>query len=316
MKKSLLFSAALFSAAMANAETESAFIDAEALLGADAKETAVAVAAGKELCKSASVTMKAAWDDTYKIVAMCGDGDAEAAKSVTIDGVKYDAVTGIQGQTNPKENNLTSGGQQTGAVFQFDVTADGTLYVFSKISYNKQYYVWEGDVANNKGMMVAYTLKANTASDGTEVSYTLPADENGYYAGMGYNEEGVAALTEDGKLAKSNPAYDNGTAINFCVTFTKNDVVSQGIINESSWNGNALGYIAFPVYKEAGTYYVNACGSKVTCDGFVFIPGDPTAIASVNAAPANAQIFNMLGQKVGANAKGLLIIDGKKVIRK
>ena len=63
MKKSLLLLAAMGMGAAANAQTESAFMDPYALLGEGAKDEAVSVAAGTTLCASASVTMKAAWDD-------------------------------------------------------------------------------------------------------------------------------------------------------------------------------------------------------------------------------------------------------------
>ena len=302
----------------ANAQTESAFLDAEALLGSEATETAVSVAAGKLLCESSSVKMEAAWDDTYKIVGMWGESDA--VKALSIDGVTYDCPSGIQGQTNPSTNSLLTGGQNAGAVFKFEVAADGYLYVFSKLSYNKNYYVWEGDVANGKGLAVAYNMTAYTVSDGTKTGYTLPADELGYYSAMGYDDQGNANFS-------SNTSYDDGTKYLSPVGYSKNDVDYPGIITDGSWTtGNALGVICFPVYKSAGSYFVNACGSKVTCDGFVFIPGatsiaaidkaDATSIASVANASKSSVVYNLLGQRVAADTKGLVIINGKKVIRK
>ena len=127
MKKIFTF-AAMFACVAASAQTESAFVDATALLGEGASETAVQVNAETELCKSENVTMKAAWSDTYKIVSLTGESDA--ANKVVIDGVTYDMPTGIQGQNNPKPADLVSGGQNSGAVFKFDVKADGTLCIW------------------------------------------------------------------------------------------------------------------------------------------------------------------------------------------
>ncbi|MBR0038252.1 MAG: hypothetical protein IJP70_11535 [Bacteroidales bacterium] len=310
MKKLLLLSAACVVMA-ANAQTESAFMDPVATLGEGAKDAAVAVTAGTVFCQSANIKMEAAWDDTYKIVALAGENDP--VKALTIDGVTYTATTGVQGQTNPKENSLLTGGQNSGAVFKFEVAADGYLYVFGKFTFNKNYYVWEGDVANGAGMAVAYTMTAYTVADGSKVGYSLPADELGYYAAMGYNDEGVANFT-------SNPTYDNGTQYLFAGQ-------KDGVGIDATWtSGNALGVISFPVYKEAGQYFVNACGSKVTCDGFVFIPG-ATAAATIGAGEAalneiaadnaNGKVaYNILGQRVAANTRGLVIVNGKKVINK
>ena len=259
--------------------------------------------------------MKAAWNDTYKIVSLTAETDA--ANKVIIDGVTYDMPTGIQGQTNPKPADLKNGGQNSGAVFKFDVKADGVLYVFGKLTGNKSYYVWEGDVANAQGLPVAYTMKAQPVGGGDPVGYTLKGDVDGYYViGNG---------------------YDNGTAMataSWCVDVYKGLTWGADINPTNTWGstwtaGNALGVIAFPVYQEAATYFVNACGSKITCNGFAFVPG-ATSIGNISFAGAgtgingitvdgadnaNAPVFNLAGQRVSKDAKGILIQNGKKFIK-
>ena len=316
MKKLFTFAAMVAITMSASAQTESAFLDAEALLGADAEKTPAAVNAETVFCSTSNVTMKAAWGDTYKIVSLTAESDP--ANKVIIDGVTYDMPTGIQGQNNPKPSDLVSGGQNTGAVFKFDVNADGVLYVFGKLSGNKSYYVWEGDVANAQGLPVAYTMKAQPVGGGDPVGYTLKGDADGYYViGNG---------------------YDNGTAMataSLCVDVYNNKPWGAEVADPTkAWGtiwtaGNALGVIAFPVYKDAATYFVNACGSKITCNGFVFIPG-ATSIGNISFAGAgtgingitvdgadnpNAPAFNLAGQRVSKDAKGILIQNGKKFIK-
>ncbi|MDD7691231.1 MAG: hypothetical protein PT953_00840 [Prevotella sp.] len=315
MKKLFTFAAMVAITMSASAQTESAFLDAEALLGADAANTAVSVNAETVFCSTSNVTMKAAWNDTYKIVSLTAETDA--ANKVIIDGVTYDMPTGIQGQTNPKPSDLVSGGQNSGAVFKFDVKTDGVLYVFGKLTGNKSYYVWEGDVANAQGMPVAYTMQAQPVGGGDPVGYTLKGDVDGYYViGNG---------------------YDNGTAMataSWCVDVYKGLTWGADINPTKTWGstwtaGNALGVIAFPVYKDAATYFVNACGSKITCNGFVFIPG-ATSIGNISFAGAgtgingitvdgadnaNAPVYNLAGQRVSKDAKGILIQNGKKFIK-
>ena len=318
MKKLFTFAAMVAITMSASAQTESAFLNAEALLGAGAATTPASVEAETVFCSTSNVTMKAAWGDTYKIVSLTAETDA--ANKVIIDGVTYDMPKGIQGQTNPKPSDLVSGGQNSGAVFKFDVNADGVLYVFGKLTGNKSYYVWEGDVANGQGLPVAYTMKAQPVTGGDPVGYTLKGDVDGYYViGNG---------------------YDNGTAMataSLCVDVYNNKPWGAEVTDPTkSWGtiwikdaGNALGVIAFPVYKDAATYFVNACGSKITCNGFVFVPGATTignisfagagtginGITDDGADNANAPVYNLAGQRVSKDTKGILIQNGKKFIK-
>lgn len=250
MKKIFTLVAMATMALAANAQTESAFIDTENEFTAT---DATAISGGTQLCESKSIVMSQAWDDTYKKVAMSGESDL--VNAVVINGVEYAMPAGIQCQVNPSPNNLTAGGQTAGAVFKFDVKQDGVLYVFGKMTYNKNYYVWEGDVANGAGMPVAYTFAAGMVADGqgdATVTYTLPGDELNYYSiGDGY-DDGAKYLS----AAQCVEKYAGGN-YEVLTHWTK---------------GNALGVIAFPVYAEAEEYYVNACGSKITSNGFVFIP--------------------------------------------
>ena len=315
MKKLFTFAAMVAITMSASAQTESAFVDAEVLLGAGAATTPAGVEAETVFCSTSNVTMKAAWTDTYKIVSLTAETDP--ANKVIIDGVTYDMPTGIQGQANPKPADLVSGGQNTGAVFKFDVNANGVLYVFGKLTGNKSYYVWEGDVANGQGLPVAYTMKAQPVGGGDPVGYTLPGNDLGYYViGNG---------------------YDNGTAMataSWCVDVYKGLTWGADINPTKTWGstwtaGNALGVIAFPVYKDAATYFVNACGSKITCNGYAFVPG-ATSIGNISFAGAstgingitvdgadnaNAPVYNLAGQRVSKDAKGILIQNGKKFIK-
>ena len=302
MKKIFTLVALATFAFAANAQTESAFVNAEELLGAEAAETAAPVEAGKVFTSSASVDMKAAFDDTYKIVSLWGEADA--VNKVSIDGVEYEMPMGIQGQVNPKENSLKNGGQQSGAVFQFDVKEDGFLYVFGKFACNKNYYVWEGDVRNMEGMPVAYTMTAAQANDGKVVGYTLPGDADGYYTiGGGYDDTSkyleADRCTEIFNVEGTTP--DNVPASKSCTV----------------WNnsGNALGVIAFPVYKEAKEYYVNACGSKVTVNGFVFVKG-AAQIGNVTFAKGESTGINNVAAVSAKKAAKKAIVDGRLVIEK
>ncbi len=271
-----------------------------------------AVPGGTVLATTANVTMMLGFDDDWGRGGITADGDA--VNTVTIDGTAYTMPSGgAVGNTNPKPSDLVSGGQ-SGAVFKFEVKADGWLYVFGKITCNKSYYVWEGDVPNAQGLPVAYTLKGVTKGDGaTEVSYTLTGDADGYYViGNGY-DTGTA-------LYSAGCCYDVATG-------TPNEKLGSGDAGVAWSGGDLLGVIAFPVYADAETYYVNACGSKMSSTGYVFIPGAKECAAisfskeegeaaiesvAVDADDENAPVYNINGQEVSKDTKGLLIQKGKK----
>lgn len=88
--------------------------------------------------------------------------------------------------------------------------------------------------------------------------------------------------------------------------------------------------IAFQVEK-GKSYLLYGGGSKITCSGFVFIPGD-TELATVKAEKAevelaiknvtideldaNEPIYNILGNRVSKGYKGICIQGGRKFIVK
>ena len=67
-----------------------------------------------------------------------------------------------------------------------------------------------------------------------------------------------------------------------------------------------------------GTYYVLAAGTKLGFYGFKFTAGSTSGISNINASEAanEGATFNLMGQKVASNAKGLVIKNGKKFINK
>ena len=86
--------------------------------------------------------------------------------------------------------------------------------------------------------------------------------------------------------------------------------------NENIIAAKSNGIVTFNV-AEGGTYYVFAAGTKLGFYGFKFTAGT-TGISNINASEAanEGATFNLLGQKVASNAKGLVIKNGKKFINK
>ena len=64
------------------------------------------------------------------------------------------------------------------------------------------------------------------------------------------------------------------------------------------------------------TYYVFCNGSKLGFFGYVFTPGGSDGISTVKATQAeNGAIYNLAGQKVAEGYKGVVIQNGRKVVK-
>ena len=93
--------------------------------------------------------------------------------------------------------------------------------------------------------------------------------------------------------------------------FTQNEK-GENIIEKKS-NGTVTFSVA-----EGGTYYVFAAGSKMGFYGFKYVTGTSTGISDIQAPKSSKDgaTFNLLGQKVANDAKGIVIKNGKKFINK
>lgn len=304
MMKSLLTLFAVASvSSLAFAQQQSAFVDAAAFVGARA--------AGDTVCKSDDVTMSVAFEDTYKKTSFTSEGDVK--NQVVIDGQKYMLGDGVTGNTNPKEADLKQAAKK-GAIFQFDVSADGYLYVITKVNSGKIIYLADGgaDIVR-----YAYTASLFDLATGDNFAYTLPSLED---------KPGVFSTYDEVKklLTAADTNY---------VDKTKFRTVAQCYAagGKTMPDGiNVSGVFAFPV-KAGGVYLLYGGGTKITCSGFVFIPG-ATELATVGAdyvevetaiknvtideLDANEPIYNILGNRVSKGYKGICIQGGRKFIVK
>ena len=316
MKKQLLFGALLMGAVCANAQIEKIVVDGSAAgLGTEA----AAITAGTVLGSSDNVTVKAAYDDSYKLVSCAYKG----FNNVIVNGESFGFGDGVQGSTNPAGQKLvdaeTSTPPTSGAVLQLEVKKDGYIVVVSKLSSNKEYYVWEGDAT--WAAPVAYSLymdwSAAANAEHPTITYSWPAEPE-----YGYLDFAAADLDKYVDMTTGKALWP--------------EKVEMGVDFEKLGK-NGVGVIVFPVSAEAGSYLVQAAGSKISVPGVIFSEnpitdlkitgnnpetgealsitfiGEGTGINGVQAVESvDARTYNLGGR---AAKSGLLIQKGKKYIK-
>lgn len=115
-----------------------------------------------------------------------------------------------------------------------------------------------------------------------------------------------AVFAEVAPASYNLPAAKDGTS----QKFTQNEK-GENIVTAKSNGTVTINAVA------GGTYYVLAAGTKLGFYGFKFTAGT-SGISNINASEAanEGATFNLMGQKVASNAKGLVIKNGKKFINK
>lgn len=202
------------------------------------------------------------------------------------------------------------------------------------------------DNPNQGQVLITVTYKVpefitinQTAGYGTmyyEKELKVPADTKAYTASLNGNTLTLNELTDGIIPAKTAVLVSgNGGLFEFSTTgatFTgKNDLKGTATdIATSSVEGGTvctLGYIDGQTgfYKYTGetlnankAYLVVPEAAMASAKGINIVVGNPTGVAEVKTAEnvADAPIYNIAGQKVTKNAKGIVIINGKAYINK
>lgn len=306
MKKSLLLMTFAAFVCSANAQVIVGLATTEQLQAAGLSDSKKYISGGTVIVNNKAGEFGLAYDDDWGYANMYKNYNTVKVN----DSDEIVLENGAVGSTNPGFTGYNDGVMYDGAVFELTAKKAGWMTLFTKINPNKEYVVFENTSAG-----VAYTLGV---SDGTyKIYYTLP----------GYTEGEDAGLVDLNASDADKYYYSKSSDMR-----PRKPFEAAGM---DSAPGESTGFIAFPV-KADTKYYVSALGSKATMGGFVYSENEPvvtlcatetlpevvfgegSAVETVEAASfdANAPIYNSQGVRVNADAKGLLIQNGKKFIRK
>ena len=303
MKKILLSAVALVAAMGVNAQEIGAITKAtvEALgVGSDA----VALTGGTEVLSTTSVKMSIKYDDSFKSTGL-------SKNDVKVGDTDFGSETGIQGSTNGPAAALTGTYPETGCIYHFDVAKDGYLYIIHKGTNTKGYVVYEEKTSRPSFIFAMTDEKIVRSFDLSKVDgATYDDPEGGTYVNDGYT------ILTPGSTTKKDA--------------DGNTITVPGYVEDMP-SGTSV--IKFQVFGDL-QYDVMATGSKMTIAGFIF---DETGTATITAGDVellkdgtttginninkkvidiNSAIFNVAGQQVDSNYKGLVIKNGKKMIQK
>ena len=297
MKKILLSAVALVAAMSANAQVFQ--MDGESHgLTSDLSGVEAGYAWGSI---DGAVDISNAFETQHKVV----DCKNNSYTKVVIDGNEILTKGGVQGNDNPKDADggnpaLTLLPAVGGAVVQIDAKKDGCVYIVAKLSVNKNYVVFE------EGTPIGYKIAMEVKEDRYPTNViNLEIKGSGEYNYVTFENH------PDGILQ-----------------------IGQETVGEKDIKVNGLGVFYFPVAKDC-KYLAHATGSKISWSGVYFAEKEATTVAVANDEGAvlaivgdqaasvknikndvqNNVLYNIAGQKVDNNYKGLVIMNGKKVMK-
>ena len=122
---------------------------------------------------------------------------------------------------------------------------------------------------------------------------------------------GAVINADKGILVKK----DNYSGEDVAFKVTEADGTTEVTVTDGKISAKTYGCILFDV-KAGEKYAVGLAGSKMGFYGFKYEVSETTAISNVKAAAVNAAAYNLAGQKVGKDYKGVVIVNGKKLIQK
>ncbi len=152
----------------------------------------------------------------------------------------------------------------------------------------------------NKGNREVYVVKS---SDMKALSLGTDVKVSGYINGQNNDVPEGDPLAGYVKYQENIPT--KGTS--------GNDAYVLGEGNQACWV-----YLTFNA-TAGETYYIFNKSTQIGFSGFEFTPSDPTGISEVaveTEADPNAPIYNLAGQRVSKDTKGILIQNGKKFINR
>ena len=172
------------------------------------------------------------------------------------------------------------------------------------------------------------SVDANTAYFGTADSYERFAKRMKSGGKSSSNNKLTLTLPADGTLkVYARTGSSDATNRNVILTQNGTELANKILLESEAVSVNMMVdgvevakkvYPAVSVAVKAGDVVITYPVGSINFYGFEFVASGTSGISNINASEAanEGATFNLLGQKVASNAKGLVIKNGKKFINK
>ena len=118
-------------------------------------------------------------------------------------------------------------------------------------------------------------------------------------------------------LTKAATTTGNATGNNLAVTNGTDNVTNKYRLGYLAGDGNGIGFYPYSATKPAaGIVYLNVSSGDAKGLTFVFDDDETDGIKAVSTKVENGVRYNLAGQKVSADYKGIVIVNGKKMFNK
>ena len=254
---------------------------------------------------------------------------------VSIDGdnIQYSGITNENGEYSINVIQTARTYNATATAYGYDDAADNNITFADNVAKNFE--------LTRKDNVSVTVTSAEWATITTPATYAVSFDENTeVYIATG-EEGGNIKLTKIDDAPAMTPIVIHATAGAYTMTqkATATSDVSANILESAKGNevGDGAGnYYVLGILQSTGVGFGKLASGVTLAKGKAYIPGTTLANASdflpfvigdedetttINAVDAagmddDTPVYNLAGQKVGKDYKGVVIVNGRKVVRK
>ena len=203
----------------------------------------------------------------------------------------------------PKFNVYVSGkGNPTSTYFGYWVKNDAGDASFKAPNDYNTFWTPEVAAAPSKG---AYTLIKVTKAGTVRIGVRIPK--------AGKNRKVYFVKQSDGSILPQDKYYAEGYDNNNTNEYIKHTTTDYVVATDV--NNQFIGYIDVELPANE-TYVMFSPDTQIGIYGFYFAASDPAGISTVKASQnADAPIYNLAGQKVSKDYKGVKVQNGKKFLK-
>ncbi len=274
---------------------------------------------------------------TYSGTVKDDSGNAIENATVTLvsteDNIQYTGTTNAAGEFSINVIQAARTYDATATAYGYDDATDNNISFADNVVMNFE--------LTSKAEVSVIVTEAKWATITTPATYAVSFDENTEaYIATG-EEGGNIKLTKIDVAPAMTPIVIHTTAGACTMTqeaTATSDDVSANILESAKGNevgdgagnyyvlgmtstGVGFGKLASGVTLAKGKAYIPGTALANISDFLPFVIGDEDETTTINAVDAagmddNTPVYNLAGQKVGKDYKGVVIVNGRKVVRK